>query len=91
VALGKDGHAYLLNRNDLGGIGGSLARAVNRTGMPSSDGLDGRDTRAHNYPLRWNAAPSQELLVIQQSRLAARYPHGAGQLSSRGSVFVDSP
>jgi hypothetical protein len=28
VALGKDGHAYLLNRDDLGGIGGSLADEV---------------------------------------------------------------
>jgi hypothetical protein len=28
LALGKDGHAYLLDRNDLGGIGGSLANAV---------------------------------------------------------------
>jgi hypothetical protein len=28
LALGKDGHAYLLDRNDLGGIGGSLANEV---------------------------------------------------------------
>jgi hypothetical protein len=28
MALGKDGHAYLLDRNDLGGIGGSLANEV---------------------------------------------------------------
>lgn len=28
VALGKDGHAYLLDRDDLGGIGGSLADEV---------------------------------------------------------------
>jgi hypothetical protein len=28
VALGKDGRAYLLDRNDLGGIGGSLANEV---------------------------------------------------------------
>jgi hypothetical protein len=27
------------------------------------DGLNVRDSRVHNYPLRWNAAPSQELLV----------------------------
>ena len=26
------------------------------------DGMDARDTRVHNYPPRWNAAPSQELL-----------------------------
>jgi hypothetical protein len=26
---------------------------------------DARDSRLHNYPPRWNAAPSQELLVIR--------------------------
>jgi len=29
------------------------------------DGLDVRDNRVHNYPPRWNAAPSQDLLVIR--------------------------
>ena len=29
------------------------------------DGLDVRDTRVHNYPPRWNGAPSQDLLVIR--------------------------
>jgi hypothetical protein len=28
------------------------------------DGMNVRDSRVHNYPPRWNAAPSQELLVI---------------------------
>ena len=28
LALGKDGRAYLLNRDNLGGIGGSLAAAL---------------------------------------------------------------
>jgi hypothetical protein len=27
------------------------------------EGMDMRESRAHNYPPRWNAAPSQELLV----------------------------
>jgi putative SOS response-associated peptidase YedK len=31
------------------------------------DGLNARDTRVHNYPPRWNAAPSQELLVIRRN------------------------
>ena len=26
------------------------------------DGMNVRDSRVHNYPRRWNAAPSQELL-----------------------------
>ena len=32
LALGKDAHAYLLNRNHLGGIGGSLASGIVATG-----------------------------------------------------------
>jgi putative SOS response-associated peptidase YedK len=31
------------------------------------DGLNVRDSRLDNYPRRWNAAPSQELLVIRQN------------------------
>jgi hypothetical protein len=31
------------------------------------EGMDMRDSRAHNYPPRWNAAPSQELLVIRRN------------------------
>jgi SOS response associated peptidase (SRAP) len=31
------------------------------------DGMDARDTRVHNYPARWNAAPSQDLLVIRRN------------------------
>ena len=32
------------------------------------DGLNVRDSRVSNYPPRWNAAPSQELLVIRRNR-----------------------
>jgi hypothetical protein len=28
------------------------------------DGMNVRDSRVHNYPPRWNGAPSQDLLVI---------------------------
>jgi len=38
------------------------------------DGLNTRDSRVHNYPPRWNAAPSQELLVIRRN-------HKTGDLS----------
>ena len=31
------------------------------------DGMDVRDSRLHNHPPRWNAAPSQELLVIRRN------------------------
>ena len=33
-----------------------------------------RDSRVHNYPPRWNGAPSQELLVIRRN-------HKTGELS----------
>jgi putative SOS response-associated peptidase YedK len=39
-------------------------------------GMDPRDTRVHNYPPRWNAAPSQELLVIRRN-------HQTGEISTR--------
>ena len=38
------------------------------------EGLDVRDSRVHNYPPRWNGAPSQELLVIRRN-------HYTGELS----------
>jgi putative SOS response-associated peptidase YedK len=31
------------------------------------DGMNVRDSRVHNYPPRWNAAPSQELLVVRRN------------------------
>jgi putative SOS response-associated peptidase YedK len=39
-----------------------------------ADGLKVRDSRVHNYPPRWNAAPSQELLVIRRN-------HKTGEVS----------
>jgi putative SOS response-associated peptidase YedK len=38
------------------------------------DGLETRDSRVHNYPPRWNAAPGQDLLVIRRN-------HETGALS----------
>jgi putative SOS response-associated peptidase YedK len=38
------------------------------------DGMNVRDSRVHNYPARWNAAPSQELLVIRRN-------HKTGEIS----------
>src|SRR6202035_919709 len=32
------------------------------------EGMDVRDGRVHNYPPRWNGAPSQDLLVIRRNR-----------------------
>jgi putative SOS response-associated peptidase YedK len=38
------------------------------------DGLEVRDSRGHNYPPRWNGAPSQELLFIRRN-------HDTGEVS----------
>ncbi len=38
------------------------------------EGMNVRDTRMHNYPPRWNAAPSQDLLVIRRN-------HQTGEVS----------
>jgi hypothetical protein len=33
------------------------------------DGMNVRDSRVHNYPARWNAAPSQDLLIIRDREI----------------------
>ena len=38
------------------------------------EGMNVRDSRVHNYPPRWNAAPSQQLLVIRRN-------HKTGEVS----------
>jgi putative SOS response-associated peptidase YedK len=38
------------------------------------EGIDVPDSRVNNYPARWNAAPSQELLVIRRN-------HPTGEVS----------
>ena len=38
------------------------------------DAMNVRDSRVHNYPPRWNAAPSQDLLVIRRN-------HRTGEVS----------
>ena len=37
------------------------------------EGMDARDIRVHNYPPGWNAAPSQDLLVIRRNHKLAPY------------------
>jgi hypothetical protein len=41
--------------------------------IQSSNG-NARDSRVHNYPSRWNAAPRQDLLVIRRN-------HRTGEVS----------
>jgi putative SOS response-associated peptidase YedK len=38
------------------------------------DGMNVRDSRMHNYPPRWNGAPSQDLLVVRRN-------HKTGEVS----------
>jgi putative SOS response-associated peptidase YedK len=38
------------------------------------EGIDVPDSRVNNYPVRWNAVPSQELLVIRRN-------HQTGEVS----------
>jgi len=44
------------------------------------EGMDVRDSRVHNYPPRWNGAPSQELLVIRRN-------HQTGQGITRSAAM----
>jgi hypothetical protein len=37
------------------------------------DGMNVRESRVHNYPPRWNGAPSQDLLVIRRNHQTGRY------------------
>ena len=68
-------------------------RVVQSSGPPRYaivDGLNVRDSRVSNYPPRWNAAPSQELLVIRRN-------HHTGEVSldplrwGLNSVLVQGP
>ena len=54
------------------------------------DGLNVRDSRVHNYPPRWNAAPSQELLVIRHNHKIGEVSLNPAALGSH-SVLVHRP
>jgi hypothetical protein len=58
-------------------LGTMCGRVVQSSGPPRYaivHGLNVRDSRVSNYPPRWNAAPSQELLVIRRN-------HHTGEVS----------
>src|SRR5881398_678290 len=70
------------------------------------DGMNVRDSRVHNYPPRWNAAPSQDLLVIRRNHRTGEvsldplryralddlppFVHFIDIYSIEGLIFVDS-
>lgn len=53
---------------------GRVIQSSGPRGYAIFGGMDVRDSRVHNYPPRWNAAPSQELLVIRRD-------HDTGKVS----------
>jgi hypothetical protein len=46
---------------------GRVIQSSPLTRLAIVEGLDVGDSRFHNYPPRWNGAPSQELLVIRRN------------------------
>jgi hypothetical protein len=50
------------------------------------EGMNVRDSRVHNYPPRWNAAPSQELLVIRRKGVILELLVAMGYGGSRRSA-----
>jgi len=57
------------------------------------DGMNVRDSRVHNYPPRWNAAPNKDLLVIRRNRRTGEWPivgrEPVAQLTAgRGQIAV---
>jgi hypothetical protein len=50
------------------------------------DGMNARDARVHDYPPRWNGAPSQELFVIRRKRIGeVSLDRSAGASSRTGA------
>jgi hypothetical protein len=57
---------------DRGKMCGRIIQASGPLSLAIVDGLDVRDSRLTNAPRRYNAAPSQELLVIRQNHQTER-------------------
>jgi hypothetical protein len=95
LALGKDGNAYLLNRHNLGGIGGALAieRVAARpiitapAAYPSSDGVlvafGGRGTQCPSGGE--NSLVALDIRAGSPPSIATRW---CGAFSGRGSPIV---
>jgi hypothetical protein len=52
------------------------------------EGMNVRDSRVHNYPPRWNAAPSQDLLVIRRNHKTGEVSRSSGGVGDRYSVVT---
>lgn len=54
--------------NYMGDMCGRVIQSSGPLNLAIVDGMNVHDSRASSYPRRYNAAPSQELLVIQRNR-----------------------
>jgi putative SOS response-associated peptidase YedK len=52
----------------MGGMCGRVIQSSGPLSLAIVHGMNVRDSRVSNYPRRYNAAPSQELLVIRRNR-----------------------
>ena len=69
-----NGLASALIDDYIGAMCGRVIQSAGPLRYAIVDGMNVRDSRVHNYPPRWNAAPSQELLVIRRN-------HQTGEVS----------
>ena len=53
--------------NDIWVMCGRVIQNSAPTRYTIADGMNVRDSHVHNYPPRWNGAPSQDLLVIRRN------------------------
>src|SRR5262249_39534737 len=66
--------AFTLPRVYIRAMCGRFTQSSGPLGYDNVEGMNGRDSSMQNYPPRWNAAPSQELLVIRRN-------HKTGEVS----------
>ena len=59
--------AYRFAKDYIQGMWGRVIQSSGPLRYAIVDGMRVRDSRVHNYPPRWNAAPSQDLLVIRRN------------------------
>ena len=66
--------AYRFAKDYIQGMCGRVIQSSGPLRYAVVDGMSVRESRVHHYPPRWNAAPSQELLVIRRN-------HRTGEVS----------
>jgi SOS response associated peptidase (SRAP) len=71
---GLHGLARMLSNGYMSIMCGRVIQSSGPLRYTIVDGMGVRDSRVHNYPPRWNGAPSQELLVIRRN-------HKTGEVS----------